>query len=1314
MSIFNNTNCDIFQAPTLNELLEGHLTRPSKNTDIVYRNIQLNKQTHKEENIFGRCDMNMIRTRIVDLQRKIQHHTNYISPMYEITPPYLNVKPYLDVEYYLQLGSDKYPTLQDIKNKRDSLKENLTKDIIRYIRVEHSIEINNDSIILVESLDQVSEDKSLYKISIHVVVNGYTDDLQVVGTPNTTDDTIYHTTISNGDIQKLICYPSSKDVKQFADGVDSEIYHCEYTGRSCIDKAVYSKNQNFRIPMSIKSYTDRRYLTDGILTNYSGLRGTKSDKNNTILRYLIGVYGDKPIKLLTSNLLETLKQSTNTNTYQLPSNNKSLPSENNKSLIKHEINDLSSYFLKIIHNDSRYKHINASSCIKTSETCYRLKTSNSICVDKVSHNSQTREHYINYNESKNVWYLRCSKCCINHTLVFVDLVEKQLQDKYNDKLITNTIRLEKLYSKNQYNKDDGYTDNQKQDVDKFHNLYDSGVQDKNTIILVTPMGTGKTTFISNKIKDKLGENSQARILIIVHRILLASDMCNKSLVALDFTNYTDIKDKNQYKEVNRLIIGIKSIKHLFTNDELVNKYDMIFIDEAVSCCRDIKDCIDVKNISTLLKSTNSPVICDALYSYKTESFFSSFLNTKPIFNNFKPRDLEIILHQQPLDFFTSIINNLKEGRKTCVMSTDPNICTRLGEQFSYEIHYRNGDIVKLPTLETITKNLFTTEDCFVSISGNDLQNKKTINSLAEKLKKVKLFCYTSVIEAGIDINEEFELPLYFIIKSNSVDTTSIKQFTGRIRKFIDDNKVLCRIVKIHLYVMDFKKDGVLKENTTLEFITKQLQIPENTIMKNEPRYKLTSIHNDAENYSNEISESFGYLDRFNKLSEYNKKNILKPALSCLLEGDIEYFDKKGVLKDEVISTNGNRLRFHDAYSKRYKKSEIIRDVNLIASVSKKIICTYNEPIGINKVERDTLMHENREENKHVLDYSKIMLYLGINDNIIGNDLKKFRTLCNNIEKLQYLKNPNHEFNRNVIEKEEDIHLIKQQSTIINDVLKIINYDVFKLQDGTVDVVFDVSKIHQKQWYKKKTFKLLFNNFDDKDKTYKINDILKNILSTIGLKYDRYKIKNTLDLVVDIVSNDKGNKLNTCYDFYMLKESVREGFKSINENCITFDNGKQYTFDDIKFKETLHYYNDMNTKSRCLITLDDREVIDPILLMTDLREFLIANHTFTINDSFTNRCKELISMLEEYNIINGNDTSALFEIRDNFNDLKNDKFKNNGNSPVESIDLDVYNLCQNLVYEIVDDSVDKYNDKLIMDTCKDVMNDMISKICIMGF
>ena len=283
------------------------------------------------------------------------------------------------------------------------------------------------------------------------------------------------------------------------------------------------------------------------------------------------------------------------------------------------------------------------------------------------------------------------------------------------------------------------------------------------------------------------------------------------------------------------------------------------------------------------------------------------------------------------------------------------------------------------------------------------------------------------------------------------------------------------------------------------------------------------------------------------------------------------------------------------------------------------------------------MHENREENKHVLDYSKIMLYLGINDNIIGNDLKKFRTLCNNIEKLQYLKNSNHEFNRNVIEKEEDVHLIKQQSTIINDVLKIINYDVFKLQDGTVDVVFDVSKIHQKQWYKKKTFKLLFNNFDDKDKTYKINDILKNILSTIGLKYDRYKIKNTLDLVVDIVSNDKGNKLNTCYDFYMLKESVREGFKSINENCITFDNGKQYTFDDIKFKETLHYYNDMNTKGRCLITLDDREVIDPVLLMTDLREFLIANHNFTINDSFTNRCKELINMLEEYNSINSNDT-----------------------------------------------------------------------------
>ena len=130
---------------------------------------------------------------------------------------------------------------------------------------------------------------------------------------------------------------------------------------------------------------------------------------------------------------------------------------------------------------------------------YRVSTTNNVCIDNITHNSDTREHYINYYESSSLYLMRCCKCKNSHIILNVDDKERLLIKAYEEDV--NKIHLKKLYQLDQYNADDGYTDVEKIQVERLHTLNDESIRNNRIRILKTPMNTGKSTFIGKEVEQ---------------------------------------------------------------------------------------------------------------------------------------------------------------------------------------------------------------------------------------------------------------------------------------------------------------------------------------------------------------------------------------------------------------------------------------------------------------------------------------------------------------------------------------------------------------------------------------------------------------------------------------------------------------------------------------------------------------------------------------------------------------------------------------------------------------------------------------------
>ena len=1160
---------------------------------------------------------------------RLSKNRGYIKPTYEILEKERPVKPYLDLEYYCKLGSSEYPDIEAIKEKSEFLKMNIILDIQKYFH-SNGYEIKEADIKIVESLDELKKEKDLYKISKHVVVNHYVD-IEKIDTINSTiDDTFISRSL--GKIPTIVCFQNTKQAKALPDFIDGPCYYDEIMKQSCLDRKVYNLNQQFRLPLSIKSESDRRYLKNDELT-YSQAKGTKLEKNKIVLQYLVGVYGDVPTIFLTSHVIDTLTKTSKTSVKSIKPNNEIIKSNDKLvELFKTEIS-------------SNFPHMKINKFITVIEgKTYRLSTTNNVCIDNITHNSDTREHYINYNETSSLFLMRCSKCKNSHIILNVDDKERLLKNEYSEDV--NKIHLTKLYQLNQYNVDKGYNDNEKTDVERLHNINDDSIKNNRVRILKTAMSTGKSTFIGSEIRQVMMKKNNAKILIIVPRISLAIDLTNNALAGLSFVNYDDIPSSeraNMLSTIPRLIIGIKSLKHLFINDKLVSEYDGVYIDEIVECSKCITSDTAVM-IQKIFKTTKSPLICDDAYDYKTHSFFKNIMKCNIIYNSFKPRELTIKIYRNPISWYARVIRNLECGKKTAVLTTNHHISRSINDTFFKSVKYsKSGDMITLPTLENIAMTMYDNkESSFVSITSHDEDRKETIHQLEWKLRNCCLFTYSSTIAVGIDINIPFSLPLFFYIESGSVDNTTINQYTGRIRKFLNDKLLFTSNIELHILIGNTSsKNTELKVNLTDKYFKDELDKVLPTLLSNEKKY-LASLPEDVvedTSIDTSISRGIGYNDRFNYISKTVKRNYLFKSLYDLWIGsDIPHLDNKGNLLPYIEGKN-NSIEFYDSYSKNVntRRNEMKVDIDLIRKYSNMNKSTLNKVAGINTNIQTDLISSNSPSMELTIGYNKLTNYFHIVDNIINNldDKRGLTSMVRIVEKYKKLDNIYYELNRMVFPEESDITKFNNQVVIINDILSMleINYRNITTEKTIVKMNPETrKKMYNRKWYKNK---LHLNNFDydeTKDKN-KLTENIDRILRIIGLRFQYDKKIGNGEFILSYLSNysleiNTDVILKTPVDFYKFKNDTDSGLWKVEGNTFIYKSLARYTFDKIIFTDTIKEGIKKLSGSTCLITLDDRPYMDVSIVNDDIMKFKCITQSKSKYDDITPKVQKLLDNDED--------------------------------------------------------------------------------------
>ena len=1156
---------------------------------------------------------------------------DYIKPTYEILEKERPVKPYLDVEFYCKLNTVKYPTIESINEKSEFLKTNLVADIQKYYH-SNGYELKDADIKIVESLDELKKEKDLYKISKHVIINHYVDIDNIESIPSDIDDTIISR--SFGKISTMVCYQNTKQAKALPDFIDGPCYYDEIMKQSCLDRKVYNLNQQFRLPLSIKSESDKRYLTNDEIS-YSQKKGTKREKNDKVLEYLVGVYGDIPTVFLDSHVIDTLTKTSKTSVKSIKPNNGTTKS--NDKLVE-------LFKTEIVKN---FPHMKINKIITVEEgKSYRVSTTNNVCIDNITHNSDTREHYINYYESSSLYLMRCCKCKNSHIILNVDDKERLLIKAYEEDV--NKIHLKKLYQLDQYNADDGYTDVEKIQVERLHILNDECIRNNRIRILKTPMNTGKSTFIGKEVEQIMMEKNDARILIIVPRISLAIDLKNKALRGSSFINYDDIPSSQRgtvLSTIPRLIIGVKSLKHLFVNGNLVSDYDGVYIDEIVECAKCITSDTAIM-IQKIFKNTQSPLICDDSYNYQTHTFFKNIMKCNIIYNSFKPRELTIKIYRNPISWYAKVIRNLESGKRTAVLTTNQHISRTIDNPFFKTVKYsKNGDMISLPTLENIAMSMFDNkEETFVSITSHDEDRKDIISDLEWKLSQCKLLTYSSTIAVGIDINTVFSLPLFFYIESGSVDNNTILQYTGRIRSFINDKLKFTSNIELHILIGNStSKYSELKVNLTDKFFKEELDKALPTLLSNEKKY-LASLPDDVvedKSIDKSLSRAIGYNDRFNSISKVIKRNCLFKSLYDMWIGsDVPYLDKKGNLLP-YIEGETNSFEFYDSYSKNKKlhKQQLDDDIELIRKYSVMGSASLNKVAGVNNKILTDLMSSNTPSMELTIAYNKIINYFNIVDNVINGieDKNGLTSMMRIVEKYKKLDNNHYDLNRMVYQEEGDITKFNNQVIIINDILSILKINYREIGSDSDKTIVKMNsetkkKIYNRRWYKQKHH---LNNFDyneTSDKN-KLTDNIDRVLRIIGLRFQYDKKLGNEEFYLSYLSNysleiNDDVVLKTPFDFYKFKTDTDSGLSKIEDNTFTYKNLASYKFDKIRFSDTIKDGIKKLSGSPCLITLDDRPYMDVSVVNEEIMKFRCITQSKSKYDEITPKVQILLDNDED--------------------------------------------------------------------------------------
>lgn len=296
-----------------------------------------------------------------------------------------------------------------------------------------------------------------------------------------------------------------------------------------------------------------------------------------------------------------------------------------------------------------------------------------------------------------------------------------------------------------------------------------------TVVLRSPMNTGKTTALTYHINRMLQHNKAARILVVVPRISLAQTLV-EAWKHLEFACYLDHADRSSLQRQSRLVIVIDSLPKLMAaNSTKVAHWDFVAFDEIETCLKAFS--------ASHLKSREAVW---SAFGFIT----TSATNVLTMDADVSERCLSVLSHFRSANGRVHVVKNTyRNDANQYVFLGSPGAFYLVLEyvlQMGYKVVIATNSLAEARTMEHEIGSLFRDSSLKVRLYSGESSaaQKRELARCNEYWCAYDVVIYTPVVGCGVDFNP---LEPYFDVLMVYGTTTScpareMMQMSGRVRK----------------------------------------------------------------------------------------------------------------------------------------------------------------------------------------------------------------------------------------------------------------------------------------------------------------------------------------------------------------------------------------------------------------------------------------------------------------------------------------------------------------------------------------------------
>lgn len=348
---------------------------------------------------------------------------------------------------------------------------------------------------------------------------------------------------------------------------------------------------------------------------------------------------------------------------------------------------------------------------------------------------------------------------------------------------------------------------------------------KNTVVIKSPMGSGKT-YMVKKLLAEHDKDNNLRVLCISVRRSYARNLHN-NIKHLGFKLY--LNNKNQAKEnvyeSDRLICQVESLSKIYKtigdesdeNDEEKKKfkdYDLILLDESESFCAHMDSptmsqssasCLNIFNfIKVLIKRAHLTICLDANYGPASHAFLSS-IRTPFVCENLKIRDKMVrsykIVESDKANVCLEVRDEIKKyNGRVIVVCCSIKTCDKIKLELDKEaekLEEENKKIEAKNKKRTIQKPLHKIKTSIKITGLSDGPTKVELEDPDTLMEPYDVVLYTSVVGPGVDISRLEFSKVICCLQSNCMNQDMITQCCSRARN-VEDKEILAFAVNLKL------------------------------------------------------------------------------------------------------------------------------------------------------------------------------------------------------------------------------------------------------------------------------------------------------------------------------------------------------------------------------------------------------------------------------------------------------------------------------------------------------------------------------------